>query len=83
MDTSQDLRHYLFVVHAFSYKQHFLISNARVKLAKNKTNAKQQHPETEFCYFENYSHSSSTLSSKNNRTFEKIIKRTSVSVFMR
>ena len=40
------------------------ISNARLKLAKNQVNAKQ-HPEAEILLFENYSHYSSTLSSKN------------------
>ena len=44
------------------------ISNAKLKLAKNQANAKQ-HPETELLLFENYSHSSSTFSSKNNGTF--------------
>ena len=48
----------------------FLISNtfinhARLKLVKNKANAKQ-HPKAELLLFKNYSHSSSTLSSKNN-----------------
>ena len=48
------------------------ISNTTVKLVKNQANAKQhlvakQHPETEILLFENYSHSSSTLSFKNNR----------------
>ena len=38
-----------------------------MKLAKNQANDKQ-HPEAELLLFENYSHSSSTLSSKNNRT---------------
>ena len=46
------------------------ITNAKLKLAKNQTNAKQ-HPEAEFLLFENYSHSSSMLSSKNNRTYSK------------
>ena len=46
------------------------ISNARLKLAKNQANAKQ-HLEAELWKFENYSHSSSTLSSKNNRTYSK------------
>ena len=41
-----------------------------MKLAKNQANAKQ-HPEAELCLFENYSRSSSTLSSKNNRTYSK------------
>ena len=59
------------------------ICNARLKLAENQTNAKQ-HAEAELLLFENYSHSSYTLSSKNNRTYsKKTSKRTSVSVFMR
>ena len=45
-------------------------------------NAKE-HPEAELFLFENYSHSSFTLSSKNNRTFRKINKRANVSVFIR
>ena len=40
-------------------------------MAKNKANAKQ-HPDAELLLFENYSHSSSTLSSKNNRRYSKI-----------
>ena len=36
-------------------------------MAKNQANAKQ-HPEAELLVIENYSHSSFTLSSKNNRT---------------
>ena len=47
----------------------FFISNARLKLAKNQANAKQ-HPKTKLLLFENYSHSSSMLS-KNNRTYSK------------
>ena len=43
------------------------ISNDRLKLAKKQANAKQ-HPEAELLLFENYSHSSYTLLSKNNRT---------------
>ena len=46
------------------------ISNATLKLAKNQANAKHK-PEAELLLFENYSHSSSTLSSKNNRTYSK------------
>ena len=48
------------------------INNARLKLAKNQANAKQ-HSEAElwFWLFENYSHFSFTLSSKNNRTYSK------------
>ena len=58
------------------YKQKYIsisntfISNASLKLAKNQVNAKQ-HPEAEFLLYENYSHSSSTLSSKNNSTYSK------------
>ena len=39
-----------------------------LKLAKNQANAKQD-PEVELLPFENYSHSSSTLSSKNDRKY--------------
>ena len=46
------------------------ISNARLKLAENQASAKQ-HPEAELLLLENYSHSSSTLSPKNNRTYSK------------
>ena len=45
------------------------ISNTRLKLAKNQVNAKQ-HPEAVLFLFENYSHSSSTLLSKN-RSYSK------------
>ena len=61
------------------------ISNARLKLAKNQANAKQ-HPEAELLIFENYSQSSSMLSSKNNRnTLKNKLKKnkTSVPVFPR
>ena len=47
------------------------ISNTRLKFAKNQANAKK-HPEAELSLFENYSHSSSTLLSKNNMTYSKI-----------
>ena len=46
---------------------------------KNQANVKQ-HPEAEPLLSEKYSHPSSMLSSKNNRTYSK---KTSVSVFMR
>ena len=46
------------------------ISNSRLKLPKIQANAKQ-HPETELFLFENYSHSSATLSNRNNRTYSK------------
>ena len=46
------------------------MSNARLKFAKNQANA-QQNSETGFLQFENYSCFSSTLLSKNNRTYSK------------
>ena len=49
-------------VHAFFISSTF-ISNARLKLATNQGNAKQ-HLDAELLVFENYSHFSSTLSSK-------------------
>ena len=42
------------------------MSNTMLKLAKNQASAKQ-HPEAELLPRENYSHSSSMLSFKNNR----------------
>ena len=54
----------------FLYLSNTFISNVRLKLAKNEANAKQ-HPEAELLLFENYSHCSSTLSSKSNRTYSK------------
>ena len=56
-------------IHVCFYKQHF-ISNTKLKFAKNQPNAKQ-HSQAELLLFENYSHSSSTLSSKNNGTYSK------------
>ena len=44
------------------------ISNARLKFAKKLANAKQ-HLEAELLLFENYSYSSSALSSKKNKTY--------------
>ena len=46
------------------------IGNARLKFAKNQAHAKQ-HTEVELLLFENYLHSSSTLSNKSNRTYSK------------
>ena len=58
-----------------NYKLFLLISNTfisktRLKLAKNQANA-TQHPAVEPLLFENYSHSSSKLSSKNNRAYSE------------
>ena len=82
----------------FFYKQHFykqdqaefgkkikqkLSNTLKLSLAKNQAKAKQ-HTEAEFLLFENYSLSSSMLSSKTNiRYSKKNCKKTSVSVFIR
>ena len=52
------------------YISNTFISNARLKMAKIQENAKQ-HPEAELLLFENYSHSSYTISCRNNRTYSK------------
>ena len=57
-------------IHAFFYKQNFCKQQQAEIGKKNQANAKQ-NPEAELLLFENYSHSSSTLSSKNNRTYSK------------
>ena len=44
------------------------MSNAKMKLAKNKTNAE---PEVKLQLIDNFSNSSSTLSSKNNKALSK------------
>ena len=46
------------------------LSNARLKLAENQVKSKQ-YPKTELLLFQNYSLSSSTLPSKNNKTYSK------------
>ena len=51
-----------------------------MKLAKNQTKAKQQ-PEAEIFLFENYSLSSSTLSSKKNKRYSKKCKKNRVRMF--
>ena len=53
----------------FFIRNTFII-NARLKLAKNQANPKQQ-PEAELLLFENYSRFSSMLSSKNISTYSK------------
>ena len=59
----------MFIFTRFFYKQHFCKQHQTV-LAKNQANAKQQ-PDAELLLFENYSHSSAMLSSKNNKTHSK------------
>ena len=56
-------------IHVF-LKATLFISDAGLKLTKNQANA-VQHPETELSLFENHSHFSYTLSSKNNRAYPK------------
>ena len=51
----------------FLCKQHFY-KQCQVEIGKNQAIAKQ-HPEAELLLFENYSHSSFTLASKNNRIY--------------
>ena len=53
----------------FFLKQHFY-KQYPAEIGKKKADAKQ-HPPTELLLFGNYSHSSSTLSSKNNRTYSE------------
>ena len=56
-------------IHAF-FTSNTFISNARLNFAKSQAEARQ-HPEVELLLFENYSPSSSTLLSKNNRKYSK------------
>ena len=56
-------------IHTFFISNTF-ISNARLKLKKNQAKTKQ-HADAELLLFENYVHSSSTLSSKDNRRYSK------------
>ena len=61
---------------AHFFKSNIFISNARLKLAKDKAKAKH-HLEAEFLLFENYSLSSSTFLCKNNRWYYKNAQKTS------
>ena len=56
-------------MHAFFISNTFK-SNASLKLAKSQVTSKE-HPEIELLLLENYSHSSSTLSSMKNRVYPK------------
>ena len=58
------------MIHAFFISNTF-ISNGRLKLAKKKQAKAKQHVEAEFLLLENYVHSSSTLSSKDNKRYSK------------
>ena len=70
----QDLQIRMRMANVFRSYKLFLISNTFItnfwqKMAKN-SNAKQHH-EAEFLLFENYSHTSSSLSFKNKRIYSK------------
>ena len=52
-----------------------------MKFSKNQARAKQ-HPEAELLLLRNYSRSSSTLSSKNNKKYSETYEKRSTSVFM-
>ena len=54
---------------SFFYRQYFY-KQLQAETGKNEENAKQ-HPRATLLLFENYSHSLSTLSSKNNETYSK------------
>ena len=56
-------------LHAFFSTQHFN-KHLQAKIGKNQAKVKQ-HPEAELSIFENYSFSSSSLSTKNNRNHSK------------
>ena len=58
-----------FNMYTLFYISKTLTSNVRLKLPKNQVNTKQ-HPEAQLELFENYPHSSSTLS-QNNRRYSK------------
>ena len=60
----------LWLLYTLFYISNTFISNAWLKLAKNQAKAKQ-HLELELSLFKNYSLSSPTLSSKNNRIYSK------------
>ena len=73
-------------VYSICFISNTFISYVRIKLAKAQANAKQK-PEAELLLFDNYSHSSSTLSSKNNRgscwkVFLRSIKLKSFPIFL-
>ena len=54
----------------YFYKQHFY-KQRQAGICKKKQAKTKQHPKAELLLFENYSLSSSTLSSKNNRKYSK------------
>ena len=68
-------------MHAFLYKQHFS-KQRQAKIGKNQAKP-TQHPETELLLLGNYSLSSPTLSSRNNRRYSQKYKKASTSVLLR
>ena len=59
-----------FAFQLFFYKQH-IYKQRQDEIDKKIKQLLKQHPEDELLLFENYSHSSSTLSSKYNRAYSK------------
>ena len=64
----------------FFYKQHFCKQRQTEISKKKKANAKP-HPPVELLLLENYSHSSSALSSKNNRIYSKKLAKEQVALY--
>ena len=75
---SSSIRWYFYVFHTRFFCK-AKKGNARLKTAKNQTDAKQ-HFETELLLIKNYSLSSSTLSSKSNSRYSKKCTKASTSV---
>ena len=75
---SSSIRWYFYVFHT-RFFCNAKKGNARLKTAKNQTDAKQ-HFETELLLIKNYSLSSSTLSSKSNSRYSKKCTKASTSV---
>ena len=63
---------YIFVITNMCclFISNIFISNTRLKLEKNQENA-EKHPEAELLLFNNYSHPSFSLLSRNNRIYSK------------
>ena len=66
--------------YTLSFISNTFISSARLKLAKNQAKAKQ-HLEIELLLFENYSLSSTKLSSKKSRKYSKKMHKKQVVLF--
>ena len=73
------LRHDIIMLYTIFFNKQHLYKQRRTEIGKNQTKVKQ-HPEPELLLFDNYSFSSSTLSSKNNRGYSKNVKITNTSI---